>query len=168
MSDQGLRALLFAGVSLIAFVVCLERSTGQTSEIDSYEVAVRSQSKTEALNFIRAFVLVTWSTISSSLCRQMWLRAPPRQPARPVPSAADNASQRRDRRAIFVSQLERRLALTEAARAHISGQGTTKHHSLNDYPVQKFSHNATRSPPCDAPSRSSPSTPARAASPATT
>jgi hypothetical protein len=46
---------LFAGVSVIAFVVCLERSTGQTSEIDSYEVAVGAQSKTEALNFIKAF-----------------------------------------------------------------------------------------------------------------
>jgi hypothetical protein len=55
MSDRGLRALLFAGVSAIAFVVCLERSTGQTSEIDTYEMAVRSQSKTEALNFIRTF-----------------------------------------------------------------------------------------------------------------
>ena len=55
MSEQGLRALLFAGVSVIAFVVCLERSTGQTSEIDIYEMAVRSQSKTEALNFIKAF-----------------------------------------------------------------------------------------------------------------
>src|SRR5262245_44915475 len=54
-SFRGLRPLFLAGASAIALAVCLERSAGQTSEIDAYDAAVRSQSKTEALNFIRIF-----------------------------------------------------------------------------------------------------------------
>jgi hypothetical protein len=52
---QGLRLLYAAGVSVLALALCVGRSTGETSEIDSYETAFRSQSKAEALSFIRNF-----------------------------------------------------------------------------------------------------------------
>ncbi|HEY7687338.1 MAG TPA: hypothetical protein VH835_01520, partial [Dongiaceae bacterium] len=57
--SQHFRFLFVAGVCGLAFAVCNGRSAAQTSEIDSYETAVKaavaSESKTEALNFIRDF-----------------------------------------------------------------------------------------------------------------
>jgi len=53
--SQRLRFLFAAGVSGIALAVCVGRASGQTSEIDSYDLAVTSQSKTESLSFIRTF-----------------------------------------------------------------------------------------------------------------
>ena len=50
-----LRFLFAAGVSGIALAVCSGHSGGQTSEIDSYDAAVTSQSKAEALSFITNF-----------------------------------------------------------------------------------------------------------------
>jgi hypothetical protein len=52
---QGRRVLFAAAVSAITLAVGVGRSTSQTSEIDSYETAVRSQSKVEALSFIKNF-----------------------------------------------------------------------------------------------------------------
>jgi hypothetical protein len=57
--SQHFRFLFAAGVSGIALAVCGGPSAGQTSEIESYEAAVKaavtSQSKAEALNFIKNF-----------------------------------------------------------------------------------------------------------------
>jgi hypothetical protein len=50
-----LRALLVAGGSAIALVASVGGAVSQTSELDSYESAVRLQSKTEALAFIKAY-----------------------------------------------------------------------------------------------------------------
>jgi hypothetical protein len=52
---QGRRVLIAAVVSAIALALGVGRSTSQTSEIDGYEAAVRSQSKAEALSFIKNF-----------------------------------------------------------------------------------------------------------------
>jgi len=53
--SQRLRFLFAAGVSGIVLAVCGGHAAGQTSEIDSYDAAVTSQSKAEALSFIRTF-----------------------------------------------------------------------------------------------------------------
>jgi hypothetical protein len=50
-----LRALLVAGGSAIALVAGVGGAVSQTSELDSYDSAVRLQSKTDALEFIRTF-----------------------------------------------------------------------------------------------------------------
>ena len=60
MSDRekyshGRRILYAAGVSVIALALYVGRSTGETSEIDGFEAAFRSQSKAEALSFIKSF-----------------------------------------------------------------------------------------------------------------
>jgi hypothetical protein len=52
---QGRRVLFTAMGSCIALAVGIGHATSQTSEIDSYEAAVRSQSKAEALSFIKDF-----------------------------------------------------------------------------------------------------------------
>jgi hypothetical protein len=52
---QGRRVLYAAIGSAMALAVGIAHSTNQTSEIDSYEAAVRSQSKVDALNFVRDF-----------------------------------------------------------------------------------------------------------------
>src|SRR5262245_4049494 len=52
--SQSLRALLAVGVSSVALCIGFE-SSGEVSEIDSYEAAIKSQNKTEALHFIRDF-----------------------------------------------------------------------------------------------------------------
>ncbi len=53
--SHGRRILYAAGVGVIALALYVGRSTGETSEIDGFEAAFRSQSKAEALSFIKSF-----------------------------------------------------------------------------------------------------------------